>query len=100
MEMCIRDSLHPPAHLHRPVIPQEPPDLPGDLGYSIGGELGAEGGVVPPHRLQKSQAAQLIQVVRLHAAAVVAAHNGPDQPVVLLQHLLTGPLIPLSLIHI
>ena len=59
-------SFSPPAHLHRPVVPQEPPDLSGDLGHGVGGELATEGGVKPPHRLEKAQAAQLIQVLRLH----------------------------------
>ena len=86
--------LHSPAHLYRSVIPQEASDLPGNFGYGIGGKLGSEPRIKPLYRLYKAQAAQLIQVIHLHAPAAVPAHHRPNQPLVLLQYLLAGPVIP------
>ena len=57
------------AHLYRAVVPQKTPDLPGDFGHSVGGKLRAVGRVKPLHRLEKANAAQLVQVVRLHPPA-------------------------------
>src|SRR5699024_10291268 len=84
-----------PANLHRPAVPEIAADLPGDLGYGVGGELGAVGQVEAPHGLEKPQASQLVEVIRLHAAAIVAAHDRPDQAAVLPQNLLCGRLVPI-----
>ena len=89
-----RPLLQAPAHLHRPVVPEEAADLPGDLGHGVGGELAAEGGVKAPHRLEKAQAAQLVQVLRLRPPAVIAAHHAPDEPRVLLHQPGAGLVVP------
>ena len=44
---------------------------------------------------QKAKAAKLIQIVRLHAPAIVAAYHTPDQPVIFQHCLLAGIPIPL-----
>ena len=89
-----RPLLQSPAHLHRPVVPEEAADLPGNLGHGVGGELAAEGGVKAPHRLQKSQAPELVQILRVGSPAVVAADDAPDQSGVLLDQPGTGVVVP------
>ena len=91
------DALLPeaPAYLDEAVVPEVPADLPGDLGYGVGGKLGAVVRVKAPDRLEKPQTAQLVQVVRLHALAEVPADYRPDEAAVLLQHLRRGGLVPL-----
>ena len=49
--------------------------------------------IKPTDRLQKSKAAQLIEVIRVHAAAIIAAHNTPDQSVIFQNRLLAGLLV-------
>ena len=77
------------------VIPEKPPDLPGDLGNGIGGKAGAVGKIKPPDRFQKPKASQLVQIVRLHSPAVIPADHAPDQAVVFQHRLLTGVPVPL-----
>ena len=84
-----------PSHLDGAVIPEKPPDLPGDLGDGIGGKAGAVGKIKPPDRFQKPKTSQLVQVVRLHSPAVIPADHTPDQAVVFQHCLLTCVPVPL-----
>ena len=81
------------AHLDGAVIPEETPDLTRDLRHGVGGELRTVVQIKPLHCLDEADAPQLIQVVRLHAAAVVALDDGPDQAAVFRQHLLAGLVV-------
>ena len=58
-----------PGHLYRPVVPEEPPDLPGDFRHGVGGKLGSVGKVEPLHGLEKAKAPQLVQIVRFRSPA-------------------------------
>ena len=46
------------------------------------------------HRLQKSQAPELVQILRVGSPAVVAADDAPDQSGVLLDQPGTGVVVP------
>ena len=67
------------ADLHNAVVPQEAADLAGDLRHGIGGKLGAVSDIKALNRLEKAHAAELKEIVRLHAAAKEAPRNAPDE---------------------
>ena len=60
--------LEAPADLDGAVVTEKAPDLARDLRHGIGGKLRAVAQVEPGHGLEKAEAAELIQVVRVDAA--------------------------------
>ncbi|CAN4044410.1 Phage integrase family protein, partial [Dysosmobacter welbionis] len=92
---CLSLLPHGAPHFYRAVVPEKATNLPGDFGHGVGGEAGAVVKVESLHRLQKPQAPQLVQVLRVHAPAVIPPHHAPDQAVVLNHRLLAGIPVPL-----
>ena len=90
---ALRALLHAAADLDRTVIAQKAPDLPCDLRHGIRGKARAELFVKALHGLEKADAAELVQVVRLDAAAKKAPRHAPDESGVFLDH-------PLRRLHV
>ena len=91
---CLSLLPHGAPNFYRAVVPEKATNLPGDFGHGVGGEAGAVVKVESLHRLQKPQAPQLVQVLRVHAPAVIPPHHAPDQAVVLNHRLLAGIPVP------
>ena len=90
---ALRAFLHAAADLDRTIIAQKAPDLPCDLRDCICGKARAELFVKALHGLEKADAAELVQVVGLNAAAEKAPRHAPDESGVFLDH-------PLRRLHV
>ena len=62
----------------------------------MGGKAGAVAEVEPLHRLQKTQASQLVEILRIHSSAAIPLHYAPDETVIGDHSLLAG--LPVSLL--
>ena len=71
--------LQAAADLDGAVVPQKAADLARDLRHGIGGKLRAVAQVEPGHGLEKAEAAELIQVVRVDAAPEKSPRDGPNE---------------------
>ena len=85
---ALRALLHAAADLDRAVIAQKAPDLPCDLRHSVRRKACTELFIKALHGLEKADAAELVQVVGLDAAAEKAPRHAPDEAGVFLDHLL------------
>ena len=94
---CIKQGLalfpEAAAHLDGAVIPEKTADLTGNFGDGVGGKLRSICEVKPLYSFDKSNASQLIQIIRLYPAAIVSPDDAPNQPGILLQHLLAGCVV-------
>ena len=82
------------ADLDGAVVAQEAADLPRDLRHGIGGKLRAVILVEIAHGLEKAEAAELKQIVRLDAPAEIAPRDRPDEAGVLAHHGVHGVRVP------
>ena len=91
---ALRALLDAAADLDRAVIAQKAPDLPRDLRHGVCRKAGAILLIKALHSLQKADAAELVQVVRLDAAAEKPPRHAPDQAGVFRDHLLCRRGVP------
>ena len=90
-----RTLFDPPADLHCSVITQKPAYLACYLRHGIGRKLRSEPGIEARNGFKEAEAAELIQIVRLNAAAEKAPRNAPDKPRIILNEPLGRRLVPL-----
>ena len=91
---ALRALLDAAADLDRAVIAQKAPDLARDLWDGICRKARAVLLVKALHGLQKADTAELVQVVRLDAAAEKPPRHAPDQAGVFRDHLLCRCGVP------
>ena len=82
----LRTLLDAAADLNRAIIAQKAPDLSRNLRDGVCRKAGAVLLVKALHGLQKTDAAELVQVIRLDAAAKKPPRHAPDQASIFRDH--------------
>ena len=90
----LRTLLDAAADLDRAIIAQKAPDLSRNLRDGVCRKAGAVLLVKALHSLQETDTAELIQIVRLDAAAEKPPRHAPDQAGVFRDHLLCRRGVP------
>ena len=82
------------AHLHHPLRPQKPPDLPRNHRNRIRRKTDFKRRIKFINRLQQPNAPDLAQILHLHPAVCKPPHHAPDQSHIFLCQCIPCRFIP------